>query len=131
VQKKNRNAIYALFTCLAFMLGVLSGPSVAQEKTDTEKLLNEIAGDYEFEYEGQVIVFVFSVEDGKLIGAPEGEAQEVMEAVEGEEMTFVGISPDGIEYIFKFKKNEEGEVSTCTCSVPAMGLEIEGVKIKG
>ena len=64
------------------------------------------------------------------MGAPEGEAQEEIEPVEGEEMTFVGISPDGMEYQFKFARDDEGKITKCTASIAAMGLEIEGVKIK-
>ena len=128
--KNKQNSVLAVCTCLIFLLAVFSVPSVAQEEQNTEKLLKEVAGDYEFEYEGQVIVFVFSVEDGNLLGAPEGESPEILEALEGEEMTWFGFSPDGAEYQFKFKKNEEGEVSTCTCTIPAMGIEIDGVKIK-
>ena len=129
--KNKLNSVLALVSCLVFILAVFSVPSFAQEKEETEKLLKEVAGDYEFEYEGQIIVFVFSVENGNLMGAPEGESPEVLEAVEGEEMTWFGFSPDGAEYQFKFKRNEEGEVSTCTCTIPAMGIEIDGVRIKG
>lgn len=132
--KALKNFLIGVTLCLAFMLFTFNAVSFAQEKKQEKKvdakLLAEIAGNYEFEYQGQVMVFVFSVEDGKLMGAPEGEAQEVIEPVEGEEMTFVGISPDGAEYQFKFARDDEGKITKCTVSVPAMGLEIEGVKIK-
>lgn len=130
---KIRKRPFACFlTLMAITLAFFSTPSWAQEQqADTEKLLAEIAGNYEFEYEGQYMVFVFTVEDGNLMGSPEGEAAEVMEPVEGEEMTYVGYSPDGTEYQFKFSKDEEGKVSKCLCIVPAMGIEIEGLKIKG
>jgi len=36
----------------------------------------------------------------------------------------------GTEYQFKFARDDEGKITKCTASVPAMGLEIEGVKIK-
>jgi len=117
------------------MLLVLNVSSLAQEKEQEEdkgaKLLTEIAGRYEFEFEGQFIVFVFSVEDGKLMAAPEGEVQEELEPVEGEELTFMGYAPDGTEFSFVFKKNEDGKITTCKVSVPAMGIEVEGVRIDG
>ena len=132
--KALKNSLIGVVLCLSFMLFTFNAASYAQEKKQEKKvdakLLAEIAGNYEFEYQGQVIVFVFSVEDGKLIAAPEGEVQEVIEPAEGEEMTFVGISPDGIEYVFKFARDDEGKITKCTASVPAMGLELEGVKIK-
>jgi len=116
------------------MLLVLNGSSLAQEKKKEEgkgaKLLAEIAGNYEFEFEGQYIVFVFSVEDGKLMTAPEGEVQEEVEPVEGEELTFVGYAPDGREFRFTFEKDDKGKISKCKVKVPAMGIEVEGFKIK-
>ena len=134
MQKIFKKSLIGFMLCFAFMLFTFNTISFAQEKKQEKKvdakLLAEIAGNYEFEYQGQVIVFVFSVEDGKLIAAPEGEVQEVIEPAEGEEMTFVGISPDGEEYQFKFARDDEGKITKCTASVPAMGLELEGVKIK-
>lgn len=129
-----KNSFIGVVLCLVFVLFIFNPVSFAQEKKQEKKidakLLAEISGSYEFEYQGQIIVFVFSVEDGKLKGAPEGESQEVIEPVEGEEMTFVGYSPDGTEYRFKFARDEEGKITKCTASVPVMGIELEGVKIK-
>ena len=116
------------------MLLVLNASSLAQEKKQWEKvsakLLAEIAGNYEFEFQGEYIVFVFSVEDGKLMTAPEGEVQEEMEPVKGEKMTFVGYAPDGREFRFAFERDEKGKISKCKVSVPAMGIEAWGDKIK-
>lgn len=129
--QKRTSPLIGFLTCLAFTLSVFSIPGLAQEKTEaTEKLLKEIAGNYEFEYQGEYIVFVFTQENGNLLGAPEGEAAEILEPVEGEEMTFLGYAPDGAEYRFKFARDEGGELTKCTVSVPAMGLEVEGAKIK-
>ncbi|UCC39734.1 MAG: hypothetical protein JSV96_18485 [Candidatus Aminicenantes bacterium] len=129
-----KNSLIGFTFCLAFMLFAFNSASFSQEKKQEKKadakLLDEIAGSYEFDYQGQIIVFVFSVEDGKLMGAPEGEGQEVIEPVEGEEMTFVGYSPDGTEYQFKFERDEEGKITKCTASLPAMGIKVEGIKIK-
>ena len=133
--KKNiKNFLIGAVTCLAFMLFVLDAAAFAQEKKQEKevnaKILAEIAGNYEFEFQGQYIVFVFSAEDGKLKTAPEGEVQEEIEPVEGEEMTFVGYSPDGTEYRFAFERDVEGKITICKMSIPAMGIEVEGNKIK-
>lgn len=134
MQKNFKNFLIAAVICLAFMLFVLNGTSFAgeeeQEKKSTPELLEEIAGNYEFEYEGQFIVFAFSVEDGKLKGAPEGEAQEELESVQGEEMTFVGYAPDGTEFRFAFKRDVDGKITICKMTIPAEGIEVEGTKIK-
>ncbi len=134
MSKTLMNFLGGAIVCVVCMLLVLNAASFAQEEKQEKKVdakvLAEIAGNYEFEYEGQFLVFVFSVEDGKLMGAPEGEGREELEPVQGEEMTFVGYAPDGREFRFTFKKNEDGEIAICKMSVPAMGIEIEGTKIK-
>ena len=67
-----KSSLIGFMLCFAFMLFTFSAVSFAQEKKQEEKvdakLLAEIAGNYEFEYQGQIIVFAFSVEEGKLIG---------------------------------------------------------------
>jgi hypothetical protein len=132
--KTLKNFWVGVIVCVACMLLVLNLSSLAevkiQEKGKGAKVLSEIAGNYEFEYQGEFIVFVISVEDGKLMAAPEGEVQEELEPVEGEELTFVGYAPDGREFRFVFKKDEEGKITICKLSVPAMGIEVEGKKIK-
>jgi hypothetical protein len=134
MSKRLRTSVGGAIVCVVCMLLVLNGSILAQEKKQEKKvsakLLAEIAGRYEFEYQGQYQVFVFSVEDGKLMTAPEGEVQEVIEPVEGEEMTFVGYAPDGREFRFAFERDDKGKISKCKVNVPAMGIEIEGVRIK-
>lgn len=133
--KRLMNSVGGAIVCVVCMLLVLNVSSLAQEKKQEEekgaKLLAEIAGIYEFEFQGQFIGFVFSVEDGKLMAAPEGEVQEALEPVEGEEMSFIGYAPTGDEYCFTFARDDEGKITRCTVSIPAMGIEIEGVRIDG
>lgn len=132
--KTLKNFLGRAIVCVSCMLLVLNVSSLAQEKKQEEgkgaKVLAEIAGNYEFEYQGQFVVFVFSVEEGKLMSAPEGEVQEELEPVQGEELTFVGYAPDGSEFRFVFIKDEDGKIAKCKLSVPAMGIEVEGTKIK-
>jgi len=127
-----KKSIFGVLTCLTFLLSVFGGMSFAQEKkVDTEKLYNEIAGRYEFEYEGQYVVFEFIVEDGNLMGAPEGEVPDVLQPAEDTEMTFVGFDPDGNEFQFKFARDDDGKITKCTVIVAAAGIEVEGERIKG
>ena len=102
MKQQHKKSFFIALTCLSLLLSVFGGMSFAQEKVDTEKLYNEIAGSYEFEYEGQYWVFEIKVEDGNLMGAPEGEVPDVLQPVEDTDMTFVGFDPDGMEYQFKF-----------------------------
>ena len=128
--KMLKRSLVGLVTGFMFMQLVIIPVSFGQVKKADPKLLDEIEGNYEFEFQGEVMVFVFSVEDGNMMGAPEGEAPEVMELMEGEEMKFIGFSPDGSEYQFAFARDEEGKITKCTVSVPAMGIDVEGIRIK-
>jgi len=132
--KTLKNFWIGAIVCAVCMLLVLNLSSMAEakkeEKQDDAKTLAEIEGRYEFEWQGQFVVFVFSVKEGKLLAAPEGENQEELEPVQGEELTFVGYAPDGTEFRFVFVKDGEGKIAKCKISVPAMGIEAEGNKIK-
>jgi hypothetical protein len=127
---KESKSLVQISTCFLFVLLVFGAASYAQKKTADVSILEEIAGKYEFTYGGQTQVFVFSVKEGQLMGAPEGETQETLEPVEGGEMTFIGHPPDGGEIQFEFMRDEEGKITKCLASVPAMGIEAEGVRIK-
>lgn len=130
--QQHKKSIFGVLTCLAFLLSVFGGMSFAQEKeVDTEKLYSEIAGSYEFEYEGQYWVFEIKVEDGNLVGAPEGEVPDILQPVEDTDMTFIGFDPDGREHQFKFARDEDGKITKCTITVPELGIEVEGERIKG
>ena len=130
--QQHKKLIFTVLTCLAFLLSLFGGMSFAQEnKVDTEKLYAEIAGSFEFEYEGQYIVFVFTVEDGNLMGAPEGEVLDILQPVEDTDMEFTGFDPNGNEFQFKFARDDDGKITKCTVNVPAEGIEVEGFRIKG
>ena len=58
--------ILCVLSSLVLVFFLSHAASFAQEKTDTKKLYAEIAGDYEFEFEGQVTVITFFVKDGVL-----------------------------------------------------------------
>ncbi len=132
MKQQYKKSIFCVLTCLAFLLSAWGGMSFAQEKNvDSEKLYSEIAGSFEFEYESEYIVFVFTVEEGKLMGAPEGEVPDVLQPVEDTDMEFTGFDPNGNEFQFKFSRDEEGKITKCTVSVPAAGIEVEGARIKG
>ena len=79
--KSTQKSVFILF-CFALVMFGLNVSSFAQDKA---KLYAEIAGDYEYEYEGQVTVIIYSVEDGVLYGTQEGdvEAPSRLDPVEG------------------------------------------------
>lgn len=95
----------------------------------TEGKYAALCGDYEFEFEGQVMVVSFHEEDGVLYAAPEGETPEEIVPIEGEDLKFeVTVAANGQYYEIEFVKNEEGKIDTCI--LRTMGMELEGDRLK-
>jgi len=113
---------------LTLTLFVLSASLFAFYQEDAEKKYAPLVGDYEFDMQGQIMVVSFWVEDGKLVGAPEGETPEELEPVEGEDLKFEMNTADGQFLELEFIKDEAGKINTCI--VVTMGMELEGVRIK-
>ena len=115
------------FICFALVLFGLNISSFTQDKA---KLYAEIAGNYEYEFEGQVIIIIYSVEDGVLYGNTEGnpEPPSLLEPVEGKELEFTATGDDGNLYVISFSRDEEGKITKSLLST--QGIEIEGIKIK-
>lgn len=110
-------------------LSVLAAPAAAQDKpVDTKKLLAEIVGDYDFVFNGESLIVQFTEQDGKLFGAPPGEAPEEIHPVEGKPLCFdVTVAANGEYYELQFVRNEKGVIDKCIMSV--MGAVVEGMKI--
>jgi len=121
-----QKSVFILF-CFALALFGLNVSSFAQDKI---KLYTEIAGDYEYEYEGQVIVITYSIEDGVLYGTQEGDPDPPsrLDPVEGKELEFEATGSDGNLYVISFSRDEDGKITKSTLAT--MDIEIEGVKIK-
>ena len=127
---KKISKLYALcvISSLALAIFIWNGASFAQEKTDTEKLYAEIAGDYEFEFEGQVDTITFYVEDGALMGRDaDDDRGTALEPVEGKELAFEVTTDEGQYIEITFSRDENGKITECVLTT--MGMEIKGVKI--
>ncbi len=113
---------------LALAIFICNGASFAQEKTDTQKLYAEIAGDYEFAFEGQVDTITFYVEDGVLMGRDaDDDKGTALEPVEGKELAFEVTTDEGQYIEMTFSRDENGKITECVLTT--MGMEIKGVKI--
>lgn len=125
--KKNTYKSILVFVCFALVIFGLNISSLAQDKA---KLYAEIAGDYEFNVEGQIIIIIFSVEDGALFGTSENDPDPPtpIDPVEGKELEFEATNENGDFYAFIFSRDEDGKITKCL--LIAMGMEVEGVKIK-
>ena len=124
---KNTQKSVLTFICFALVLFGLNVSTSAQEKA---KLYEEIAGDYEYDYEGQFLVISYWVEDGVLYGTQEGnpDLPSKLDPVEGKELLFETTGSDGNLYVISFSRDEEGKITKSTLAT--MDIKIEGVKIK-
>ena len=124
---KNSQKYVLSIICFALILFFLNISSSAQDKA---KLYEEIVGDYQYDYEGQLIVITYWVEDGDLYATQEDDPDPPakLDPVEGKELTFETTGSDGALYVITFSRDEEGKITKSTLA--AMGIEIEGVKIK-
>lgn len=124
--KNTQKSVLAII-CFALVLFSLNVSTFTQEKA---KLYEEIAGDYEYEYQGQYIIITYSVEDGVLYGTQEGDPSPPakLDPVEGKELVFETTGSDGNLYVISFSRDEDGKISKSTLAT--MDIEIEGVKIK-
>ena len=121
--------ILCVISSLTLVLFICNAASFAQEKTDTEKLYAEIAGDYEFEFEGQVDVITFFVQDGVLMGRDSDDDKGTsLEPVENKELGFEATSDEGQMFEITFSRDESGKITKCL--LVTMGMEIQGVKIE-
>jgi hypothetical protein len=115
-----------VYVCLTVVLFAFSFSSFAQDKA---KLYTEIAGDYEFDLDGQVIIITFLVEDGALFGTQENDPDPPtpLVPVEGKELEFEATNNNGEFFEISFSKGEDGKINKCL--LITQGMELEGIKL--
>lgn len=124
-----KNSVIGIIACLILGIFFCNGVSFAQKSADTTKIYEEIAGDYEFTYEGQTEILIFFVKDGVLMGKSYDDDEEVpLDPVEGEELKFEATNNQGQFYELTFSRDENGKITKCL--LMTMGMEIEGTKVE-
>jgi hypothetical protein len=121
-----------LFACMATFLLITCAFSLGQEKTEEElkEKYAPILGEYEFVAGGGSDIIRFYIEDGAL-WADSGDGRPVTLEPAGDEIfSFTAQDPISGEFKIIFMKDDQGEYSICHISNAAMGLELEGIKIK-
>jgi hypothetical protein len=110
-------------------LAALTVPAVAQDKpVDMKKVIADIVGDYDFSIQGESMVVQFTESNGKLFGAPVGEAPEELTVIEGNPLCFgVTVAENGQYYELQFVRNDKGVIDKCVMN--AMGTIVEGMKV--
>lgn len=118
-------ALGLLAACLVFPLGAGS-----QEKPDAQKIFTDVAGTYEFTYEGQSLVLVFFVNEGRLYGREESGGEDVeCKPLDLNELKFEAtVQSTGQYYGIGFSRDENGKVTQCRLTTG--GIEIDGTRLK-
>ena len=115
---------------LAFLLVGLSlvpAMIIAQEK-----IYAEIAGDYNLDLGGRTLPFKIVLKEAKLFfdAGVQGQDPQVMTPVQGKDLTFTSIDPNGDEVVFTFVKDPQGKITGCTVYVPSRYAEAKAVKVE-
>jgi len=103
--------------------------AAAQSKPqDNKKLYAEIAGDWDFNIQGQSMIIQFSEKDGKLFAAPVGETPEEVIPVPDKPLNFtVTVAANGQFFEMVFSRNEKKVIDTC--NLTSQGMTMTGKKI--
>jgi hypothetical protein len=126
----------SILVVFLFSALILSGTIEApQEKSDDvlQKKYAPILGEYEFDLTsmgGNVQVLSYYVKDGELWADSGDGDPAIMEPMEGDEFAFNAEGSDGQAFEIRFSKDDQGEYTICKILIVAMGLEVEGSKIK-
>jgi hypothetical protein len=119
-------------TAVLILLAGASGLTAftQEKKFDTAKLYAEIAADYDFSFEDQLMTIAFWVDKEKLLGAPKGQEYDFAEVVpvDLENLKFEATDNDGQYYEIVFSRDEEGKIAKCV--LMTQGMVIEGVRVK-
>ena len=128
-----KKTAFVVALALAAILVSAASPAFAlpQEKAksvDMNKIYAEIAGDYDFDAQGQLMTITFFVREGKLFGAPQGEQEEELLPVKGDNpLKFeVTVASNGQFYELEFGRDEKGQIDKC--AIKTQGMELVGKK---
>jgi hypothetical protein len=130
MRRKKSGMVLAL---VLFILGVglfFPPPASPQEKTDAQKISADVAGTYEFSYEGQAMTLIFFIKDGVLYGKEQMDPEEVeIKTLDLENLRFEAtVQSSGRYYEIEFIRDEGGKVAKC--HLKTEGIEVTGERVK-
>ncbi len=128
--RRHSRVVFGLAFCLLTVNLLFPLSLGSQGQADVQKIYADVAGTYEFVYEGQSLVIVFLVREGKLYGREESESEEVeIKSLDLEKLKFEAtVQSTGQYYEIGFSRDDEGKVTQCR--LITAGIEIEGKRVK-
>ena len=116
---------------LLLLAVVLFFPSLSssQEKAEAQKIYADVAGTYEFSFEGQSLILIFFVKDGLLYGKEQMDPEDVeIKPLDLERLKFEAtVQSNGRYYEIGFIRDEGGKVNKCHLSTE--GMELDGARV--
>ena len=118
-----------IFGTMIFAIAAFGSIAAAQTQ---DKIYKDLAGDYKLELGDRTLPFAIVLKDGKLLfdALLPGRDGAVMTPVEGKELTFTCLDPNGNDTVFVFALDAAKRVTGCTVSLPAQGIVAEARKIE-
>jgi len=97
-----------------------------------EKIYAEIAGDYNLDLGNQMLPFKIVLKDTKLFFDAQvpGQDPQPLTPVQGKDLTFTSLDPNGDEVSFAFKQNDQKKITGCTLSLSSRGVEAKAAKVE-
>ena len=128
----SKNRPLCLVLCLSAVIFLSMSASNTQEESDAdlEKKYAPILGEYEFVTGGGSDIIRFYIEEGDLWADSGDGRPQTLQPDEDEMFSFTAQDPINGEFEIKFLKDEQDEYTICQIANAAMGLELEGTKIK-
>jgi hypothetical protein len=105
-------------------------PAGAQEKADAPKIYADVAGTYEFSFEGQSLIIVFFVKEGRLYGKEQLDPEDVeIKPLDLEKLKFEAtVQSNGNYYEIVFIRGEDGKVNKC--QLTSSGIVLDGARVE-
>jgi len=124
--KKNIRFVWTTALLIA-IVGLCPRTAPAQEK-----IYAEIAGDYNLELGNRMLPFTIVLKDTKLFFDAQvpGQDPQPMTPVQGKDLTFKSIDPNGDEFSLAFIRNDQKKITGCTVSLPSRGTEAKAAKVE-
>jgi len=128
--RRRSSLVFGPMFCLLAACFIFPVSARSQDQANIQKIYADVAGTYEFVYEGQSLTVVFHVRDGRLYGREEagGEDDEI-KPLDLDKLKFeTTVQSTGQYYEIGFSRDEAGKVNKCRLSTG--GIEIDGVRVK-
>jgi len=122
--------VFGPILCLLAAGFIFPVSASSHDQADIQKIYADVAGTYEFVYEGQSLTIVFHVRDGRLYGREESGSEDAeIKPLDLDKLKFeTTVQSTGQYHEIVFSRDEAGKVNKCRLGTG--GIEIDGERVK-